>query len=566
MRALFRKSVLIAAALAAAAALGADAQAQSGGRTITPEMQKAIAAAPKPQEMFQPMRDGVKLAANVYLPPGPGPFPTILSRTPYIKDNPLSGLSAKRYVDAGYAYVLQDTRGKGHSQGFYIAFATDIEDGYDTVEWIAQQPWSNGKIGIVGGSALGMTANAAAMAAPPHLVAAYVSVAYDDSKVNTYPGGVLKKNDTVGWERGQGMNVPERTGVTDATRTVFDDQRSMLVNYKYVKIPIYNVGGWYDIFSEGNVRNFVRLQNDGANGARGNQKLSMGPAGHGGLQGGLAYPQWDAAGQREQEMRWWDHWLKGADNGIMKEPPVTYFMMGAGEKGQPASPDVRVMHAANWPPASHKVRFYLTPAKALTTDAPSAAKAQKISYKFDPAHPVPTIGGANLLAPAGPKDQREIKPRPDYLRFETAPLDQPVAIAGNVTVELYGATDGLDTDFMAKLVDVYPDGYEAIVLDAPIRARYRRGFMADQVALMTPNKPDKMVIDLWDTAITFAKGHKIALHISSSSSPKYEINPNTGEAPSFTAKLKPRVATNAIYMDAAHPSALVLPVIENAKP
>ena len=156
-------------------------------------------------------------------------------------------------------------------------------------------------------------------------------------------------------------------------------------------------------------------------------------------------------------------------------------------------------------------------------------------------------------------DQRPIKGRSDYLRFQTPVLDRDVAIAGPVTVELYAATDGPDTDFEAKLVDVYPDGYEALVLDAPIRARYRDGRMPDQVKMMTPGAPEKLVIDLWNTALTFEKGHRIALHITSSNSPRFMVNTNDGAAPGEPGK--PRVATNTIYLDKTHPSALVLPVI-----
>ncbi len=156
--------------------------------------------------MTMTTRDGVKLAANVFLPAGQGPFAVVLSRTPYLKDalGDLAGYSAKKYTDAGYAFVMQDVRGKGRSEGFYEAFIPDLEDGYDTVEWVAKQPWSNGRVGMVGGSALGITTNLAAMGAPPHLVAAYVIVAPYDQLLNTFPGGVLKDEDTLGWLKGQG--------------------------------------------------------------------------------------------------------------------------------------------------------------------------------------------------------------------------------------------------------------------------------------------------------------------------------------------------------------------------
>jgi predicted acyl esterase len=525
-------------------------------------------------EEFAVMRDGTKLAANVFKPAGVGPWPVVMTRTPYLKDGRIdkehdpdgskmrAGLvkQARHYTDAGYVFVLQDTRGKGRSQGFYAAFENDVEDGYDSVEWAGTQPWSNGNVGLSGGSAMGITSNEAAMAAPPHLKAAYVVVAPYDLMRNSYINGVLKEKDTLGWMKGQGVSDEvldqQRRRVAD---DIFWNRNAMSENRKYIQIPIYNVGGWYDIFDHGNISNFEYLQNEGAKGARGNQKLLMGPFGHGNLSGDLEYPGSDRLSlSGEQEIRWFDHWLKGIDNGIMAEPPVTFFMMAAAEKGH-VSPKNRVMTSANWPPANREVRYYLTADKGLTLKAP-AAEGQTLSYRYDPANPVPTVGGANLTFERGPMDQRAIPARQDYLRFTTPVLDKDVVIAGPVKVELYGATDGPDTDFMAKLVDVYPDGYEALVLDAPIRARYRGGRMPDQVKMMTPNAPEELDIDLWSTAITFEKGHRIALHITSSNNPRFEVNPNTGEAPGGH-KLPPRVATNSVYVDASHPSALVLPVI-----
>lgn len=542
----------------------AQAQAQAQAQPTWPGLP------PGAVEEFMTLRDGTRLAANVYKPEGPGPWPVVLSRTPYLKDgrvteqtpNPGEQLAkqAKRYTDAGYVYVLQDVRGKGRSQGFYAAFENDIEDGYDAVEWAAAQPWSNGKVGMTGGSALGITANSAAMAAPPHLKAAYVVVAPADRLSYSYPGGVLKDKDTIGWLRGQGVSGE----VLDTVRRrALDDvswnRVAMTTNRKYIRIPIYNVGGWYDIFNGGSVDNFQWLQNHGANGARGNQKLLMGPFGHGQLSGDLAYPGSDRLSLGgDQEIRWFDYWLKGIDNGIMDEPPVQYFMMASARKGA-FSPKNRMLTSANWPPAYREVRYYLTPEKELTTKAPTAGEA-KTSYRFDPTKPVPTFGGANLTFERGPMDQRQIGQRQDYLRFQTPVLDRDVAIAGPVSMELWAATDGPDTDFVAKLVDVYPDGYEALILDAPIRTRYRGGRMPDQIRMMTPGAPEKLVIDLWPTALTVEKGHRIAVHVTSSNAPRFEVNPNTGEGPGQATK-KPRTATNTIYMDATRPSAIVLPVV-----
>ena len=567
----------MASALALSLAAGAVSAAEKPARR--PAAAAAAAAKwpglpPGAVEEIAVMRDGTRLAANVFKPAGTGPWPVVMTRTPYLKDGRIDpekdpkgvkmrealAKQAKHYTDAGYVFVLQDVRGKGRSQGFYAAFENDVEDGYDSVEWAAGQPWSNGRIGLSGGSAMGITSNEAAMAAPPHLKAAYVVVAPYDLLQNSYMGGVLKEKDVLGWSKGQGVSDQvldtERRRVTD---DIFWNRTAMSTNRKYIDIPIYNVGGWYDIFNHGNISNFEYLQNHGARGARGNQKLMMGPFGHGPLSGGLSYPGFDRLNLAgDQEIRWFDYWLKGVDNGIMAEPPVSYFMMAGAEKGA-ISPRNGMRTAANWPLAYREVRYYLTPDKTLDAKPPTA-DGVKLSYRDDPAHPVPTVGGANLTFERGPMDQRAIPARQDYLRFQTPVLAKDVTVAGPVKVELYGATDGLDTDFMAKLVDVYPDGYEALVLDAPIRARFRHGRMPDDVKMMTPGAPEELDIDLWSTAITFEKGHRIALHITSTNSPRFEVNPNTGE-PAGEHRLPPRVATNSVYMDAAHPSALVLPVI-----
>jgi putative CocE/NonD family hydrolase len=221
----------------------------------------------------------------------------------------------------------------------------------------------------------------------------------------------------------------------------------------------------------------------------------MGPFGHGPLPGNLEYPGFDQLNLGgDQELRWFDYWLKGVDNGIMSEPPVSYYMMAAAEKGA-LSPNNRVLTSAKWSRVNREVRFFQTPDKALRNKAPSGDGANA-SYRFDPANPVPTVGSANLTFDRGPLDQRAIPVRRDYLRLQTPALDKDLTIAGPVKVELFGASDGVDTDFTGKLVDVYSDGYEALVLDAPIRARFRHGRMPDEVKMMTPEAPEELDIDL----------------------------------------------------------------------
>ncbi|MBC7982489.1 MAG: CocE/NonD family hydrolase [Candidatus Obscuribacterales bacterium] len=524
----------------------------------------ASAAKPAFKEEFAVMRDGKKLAANVFLPEGAGPWPVVLSRTPYLKDNARTpGGASQKYTAAGFAYVVQDVRGKGHSEGEYLPFVDDRNDGYDTVEWAAKQSWSNGKIGMTGASALGITANLAASAAPPSLVAAYVVVApYSRFEEVTFMGGVVKEADTVNWMKGQGAaeQVPPLL-----KRVVWDkrwEETEFHTHLDRVKIPMYNVGGWYDIFNIGNIKNFTYLQNHGAKGARGNQKLSMGPFGHGALSGDLAYPNGGdlrspSSNQADQEMRWFDYWLKGIDNGIMQEPAVRYYRMAPARKNNLSAKN-QFKTAPNWPVEHRDTRYYLQPGFALATEKPKARNASQ-TYRFDPAKPVTTFGGANLTFDRGPMDQREVGQREDYLRFVTPVLTDDVAITGAVTAELWVTTDGPDTDFMAKLVDVYPDGYEALVVDAPIRLRYRNGRMRDRdVKMMKSGKAEKVTIDLWATSLLFEKGHRIALHVTSSNNPRYEVNDNSGTPPGDPPR--PRVAVNTVYFDKKHPSALILPI------
>ena len=243
------------------------------------------------REEMVPMRDGVRLATSIYLPEGEGPWPVILIRTPYGKDVMYGPAAHKNFLAHGYASVAQDSRGKFKSEGKYVAFANDMEDGYDTVEWIAKQPWSNGKVGMSGPSAMGIATDLAAMAAPPHLVTGFVNVATGSRFIHSnYPGGVFLINLNEEWLRRQGVPPSD---VPRPINRVYDDQarvQDMRFYYQRINIPMYNVGGWYDIFLEGNIDAFVGLQEHGGSGARGNQKLMMGAFGHGPLSGDLKYP------------------------------------------------------------------------------------------------------------------------------------------------------------------------------------------------------------------------------------------------------------------------------------
>jgi predicted acyl esterase len=516
------------------------------------------------QEHMVPMRDGVRLATDVYLPGGDGPFPAVVQRTPY---NKLGATGSAIYNERGFALVVQDQRGRYESEGEYEPHMNEMLDGYDTVEWVAAQPWSDGKVGISGASAVGIAANLAAAANPPHLVAAYVVVAPESLwEESRFIGGVFKEADTTNWMRGQGVASEV---VAALHRRVLLDERWQETDFFFLRdqvdIPIYNYGGWYDVFLKGTVNNFRFLQTWGAPGARGRQKVRIAPIGHGALSGDLFYPGGGDRFDRTEELRWFDYWLRGIDNGIADEPPVSYYMMAAARRGTTPSPANRWLQAETWPPpGSRPMRLYLIEGGGLSWEPP-AKEASRTHYRFDPADPVPTVGGLNLTLPQGPVDQRAIPPRPDYLRFESAPLDRDLVLAGGLRAELWVATDGPDADFAVKLVDVYPDGYEAIVIDSIQRARYRHGRRAEDVAPMVPGQATRLEVDLWHTAITIERGHKIAVHVTSSNSPRFEVNPNNG-APPGDSSSPARLANNTVYHERGRASVVVLPVLDYSAP
>lgn len=517
------------------------------------------------KEVMVPMRDGTELATNISLPDGEGPWPVVLTRTPYGKDRrarrgqPEPNPSEKReqgqqFLDRGYAYVVQDCRGRFKSQGEYRAFIDDMEDGYDTVEWVAGQEWCDGKVGMVGGSATGITTNLAAMARPPHLVCGYATVAHGSSYQNSnHPGGCYLLNLNEEWLKLQGVVLPK---VARPISRVYDEgarKRDISHYYSKITIPMVNVGGWYDIFLQGNVDNFVGLHNRGAGNARGNQKLVMGPFGHGPLSGDLEYP--DARGRRDgvDQLDFFDCWLKGMDNGIKEAPAVRYYVMG--DTLDENAPGNEWRTAENWPPPSTPTPYYLEPGGGLAMTAPQAGGG-KSSYIHDPQNPVPSFGGNNLMMDRGPMDQREASARDDVLTFQSEPLEAPVEIAGRIKAKLFVSTQAEDTDFMVKLVDVYPNGYEALVLDHGFRMRFHEGF--EKFTRVEKGKVYAIEIDLWSTALIFNKGHRIAIHVSSSNYPRFGIHSNTWDpVMSYDDAVK---AENTVYHNADHASHVILPV------
>jgi len=507
-----------------------------------------------------PMRDGVKLSTVIFLPDGPGPWPVVLIRTPYGKNSQTRANA--EWTRRGFALVVQDCRGTFQSEGKYRPFVDDGVDGYDTIEWISKQPWANGKVGMYGASAMGIAANEAAMTNPPHLTAAFVMVARSSTyEQSSFIGGVFRKEMNEDWLKRQKAESVLQEIFKHEIHDEFYYRSDMARHWNQIHIPIYNYGGWYDIFNQGNIDNFVGLQKNAATPGAGKQKLIMGPWGHGQLEE-VKYPANSGVGAfggslpLELATRWFEYWLRGVDNGIMKEPPVRYYVMG--DVNDPKAPGNDWQTAPVWPVPSVSTSYYLG-ANGTLSEKPNQQQESVDSYKYDPATPVPTIGGANLFLKKGPMDQRAIGERSDVLKFSSPILTAPLEVTGRVSVDLWAESDAPDTDFMAKLIDVYPDGSERLVLDSALRARFRDGF--DHEVFMKQGQVYKCKIDLWSTSLIFNAGHRIAIHISSSNSPRFDPNPNTGKP--LRADTETRVATNSIHHDRLHPSRAVLPVVRS---
>jgi predicted acyl esterase len=510
-----------------------------------------------------PMSDGVKLATDVYLPRGEGPFPVVVMRSTYGRNKDWG----KHYLEHGYAVVQQDVRGMGASEGEKYVFHADgwregLQDGRDCMAWVAAQPWCNGKIGTEGGSALGIT----------QLLAAPASDLIDAQSITVGPGrfygdvafigGVWRKNMLEGWLTaiGQGHLVEVYKG--QPLDGGFWSYYDFVETAERVTSPGLFVGGWHDIFGQGTLDAFLARELSGGEGARGENYLIMRWSPHGpDVTTDYKFNENRFDLQVSEVMRkFFAHYLKGEADALKDVPKVHYYVFGADTAGAPGN---EWRTASMWPPfETREVAYYLSEGGALG-EVPSGEGA-RASFVFDPADPYPTHGGANLLPnlPSGPFDQRKYSTtRTDLLKFATAPLEAPVEIAGKVRVRLSVSSDAPDTDFTAKLIDIYPDGdgREINVLDSIRRVKTREGYEAFAPLLEGPEQVVELEIDLWSIAWVFNAGHRIGLHVSSSNYPKFEVNPGTGD--NYPGEgVDMRKQTNTVHLGAAHSSVLYLPV------
>lgn len=518
-----------------------------------------LSALASSETLMVPMKDGTKLATDWTLPASGGPaFPVVLIRTVYNKSQ--GTMVAPLFNSLGMALVIQDTRGRFASEGKDMVFADDgwgeHQDGAETVAWVKQQPWCNGKIGTWGMSALGITQVRMAPVTKD-LAAQTIIVASSNLYSQTsYQGGVFLKSLAEKWIQGQKSDWVIDIWKSHPTYDAYWQEFNAEDQAARITAPAVHVGGWFDIFQQGTINSFTTRQYHGGEGAKGNQKLIIGPWTHGAARdvGDLKLcDNFLAMDFNKYTMRFLQYWLMGDQNGIMAEPAVNYYTLG--DVVEDNAPGNEWRTATDWPPFPTKATsYYLVEGGALAS-VPSEKKGS-MTYTYDPKDPCPSKGGQNLTIPAGPFDQSAVSNRPDVLRFATEPLDAALEITGDVQVVLYVSSDAPDTDFTAKFVDIYPDGKEILMLDSIRRLKFHNGF--DKAEPVTPGDIAKLDIDLWSISLIVNKGHRIGVQVSSSNYPRFEKNPNTGD--DFPKEDSLRAAKNTVYMDKDHPSAIVLPV------
>jgi putative CocE/NonD family hydrolase len=540
-----------------------------------------------------PMRDGVRLAANLFFPEGDGPFPVLLNRTPYGKDGVLRYKRAQVYVKASYAVVLMDVRGRGDSDGAFNPYFQEIEDGFDSLEWCGVQPWSNGKVGTFGGSYDGWTQIFPTRLQSPYHRAAFLmcTPSMHPFHEGPYWSGVplpimgmwaLFTSGKTGkdfiaeldWE--QMVNVrplkdlTRRLGLADTYRD--EHIRHETLDAYYARLwydgvlektitPCYHVTGWFDDDQKGTLEHFPALALHHPDPqVRRNQKLLIGPWPHrlstdSSKLGDFDYGPHSMVPLHKEAIRWFDYWLKDVQNGILDEPRCRMFLMGAN----------RWIESDTFPVAEGRERSFRLgaagPANSLLGKGRLLSEGETLpdgikfsSFTYNPLRPAPTPFWKENFQNGTNEDLRPIQRRDDVLVFTTAPLAEPLNVVGMLTAELYVSTSAVDTDFVARLSDVSPDGYAQRLNAGIVRLRYREGY--EQIKLVTPGEVVRVMIDLWSTGHQFQPGHRVRLEVTSSAFPTWAPNYNTGG--SAWEETEAVIADNTVHHTAIHPSRLIL--------
>jgi predicted acyl esterase len=526
------------------------------------------------------MTDGTQLVTDIYLPVEDGNFPTILARTPYGSIN--KAFLGEFFAAIGYAVVVQNVRGTNGSQGQFFPFAYEREDGLETLDWIEDQGWCNGKIGLWGVSYQGYGAFQMAATGHPALAAMFHNSSWADLQPFMAHGGAFHLMAHLRWFvayafQQSGQPVPPEEAWGGIFRTVplnqffqgtdaaMDEMVAEGYDYAAVNIPVFHISGWYDYIYPNTLIEYEQLAKHSRKGNA--QKLIVGPWAHNGVLGGQTKVGDDEFGPEvkigiektlEMCLQWFDFHMKDIKNDIAKDNPVRIFVMG----------ENRWHEFDTWPPGEVAYQIWhidasgpansVEGAGAISRNAPGGSETDK--FTFDPENPVPTNGGANshfFPKNLGAKDQQEIEKRNDVLVYTSEPLEKDLLLVGPIKTILYASTEGKDSDFTAKLVEVGADGTARNVEDGIIRASFRDPANAPQ--LLEPGKVYKFEIDMGATARLITAGSRLRLEISSSNFPKYDRNPNTGEDPFSATEFVPVEQT--IYHSPEYSTHLILPVL-----
>jgi uncharacterized protein len=518
------------------------------------------------QQVMIPMRDGTRLSAWLYLPEAEEKWPAVFEQ----RYADISGLSTRKRAAElalhGYAVAMVSFRGAQQSEGRYVGYRAlgwgEQKDGYDTCEWLASQPWCTGRVGSFGSSQGGFAQNFLAVTQPPSLKCQYMvdtglSLFHEGYRI----GGITRPGRFADF--GKNCRQPEDNEALLAEwdqHPDYDDYwraEDCTLHFEKMNVPCFTIGSWYDFMVQGSVKSFIGRQHGGGAGSRGRQQLLLGPWLHGRLNKGnkvgqLVYPDNATWPEVEHLVRWFDHWLKDAPNGIENEPAVRYYVMGAvGEEGAPGNV---WREAADWPPAVEKTAFFLHPDAALQRTAPTV-DASGTSYESDPLNPM-EIPGRSF---PGAQDARAFEQQKEVRSWTTEPLSEPVEITGEIEAEVWVRSTAPDSDFILRVSDVYPDGRSILLMDYPLRARYREGF--EKQRLLTPGGPALLRWRIGWTSVMLNRGHRLRVTVSSSGAPLYEPNNQTGGLQKRDWLLDARTATHTILHEKAHPSRVLLPIM-----
>lgn len=539
-----------------------EAPALPGVSAAAPEVDLATVTE---KHVMVPMRDGKKLSMYLYFPPGKGPWPVLYEQRYADLRGTATRKALARLAAAGYVVAAQNFRGTHLSEGAWVGYRAlgwgEKKDGFDTVEWLARQPWSTGKVGTFGGSQAGFAQNFLAVTRPPHLVCQYMI----DTGLSLFHEGY----------RIGGTTRPERFKQMDKVCRDPEDNRRLLRQWfahpsydKYwadedctrhfdrMNVPCFTVGSWYDFMCVGSVDSYIGRQHHGGPDSRGKQQLLLGPWLHGGTKdtskvGELTYPESARFAMEAHMLRWFDHYLKGIDNGVQREATVRYYVMGA--IGEPDAPGNKWRTAADWPVPAQAVSYYLHEGSKLDTKV-SAREDSSTTFAADPLHPntIPS------RAFPGARDARPFEKQAEVRTFTSEVLTEPSEWTGKVRAELYVSSTAKDTDFIVRISDVYPDGRSILLMDYVRRARYREGY--DREVFLKPGEVCKVAFDVGWTSQIFNRGHRIRVTIASTGAPFFEPNPNTGAPLTLEPPAKTVVAKNTVHHNRRYASRVLAPV------